>query len=175
MGLYFKYFIPSIAFADFFLKNIEFILDSIECLCYNDFCKGGVEKSMCDPQSFRQNFADTLKRYRKAAGLSCLEVGGIVGKSDKTVDAWEHGRGQPDAEMLLRLCELYNVESISVFFGQPVDQISDPNEIALLGLFRQLNSEGQEAVINCANGLCLSGAYKKASDSAGLGQTAEVG
>lgn len=130
---------------------------------------------MCDSQSFRQNLADTLKRYRKAAGLTCNDVEKAIGKSYKTVNAWEHGLGQPDAEMLLRLCELYNVESISVFFGQPIDRISDPNEITLLDLFRQLNSEGQEAVINCANGLCLSGAYKKASDSAGLGQTAEVG
>ena len=129
---------------------------------------------MCDTQTFRKVLADTLKRYRKAAGLSCVDVGKIVGKSDKTVDAWEHGRGQPDAEMLLQLCELYNVESISVFFGQPIDRISNPNEIALLDLFRQLNQEGQEALINCANGLHLSGAYKK-SNSVGLGQTAEVG
>lgn len=129
---------------------------------------------MCDTQTFRTILADTLKRYRRAAGLSCADVGKIVGKSDKTVAAWEHGRGQPDAEMLLRLCELYNVGSISVFFGQPIDRISDPNEIALLDLFRQLNQEGQEALINCASGLHLSGAYKK-SDPAGVGQTEEVG
>lgn len=157
-------------FIEFFLKNSEYILDFVECLCYNDFYKGGVEKSMCDTQSFRQNLADTLKHYRKAAGLTCHDVERVIGKSYKTVNAWEHGLGQPDAEMLLRLCELYNVESISVFFGQPIDRITDPNEIAVLNLLRQLNQEGQEAVLNCATGLHLSGAYKK-SDSAGLGQT----
>lgn len=159
-------------FREFSLKNVELILDSNKRLCYNVFCKGGVEKSMCDTQTFRKVLADTLKRYRKAAGFSCADVGKIVGKSDKTVDAWEHGRGQPDAEMLLQLCELYHVESISVFFGQPIDRISDPNEIEMLDMFRKLNREGQEALINCATGLHLSGAYKK-TDSSGLGQTEE--
>ena len=52
-----------------------------------------------------------LKYYRTKAGLTIYEVGTAVGKSGKTVSAWEKGRAQPDADTLLLLCKLYNIPS----------------------------------------------------------------
>ena len=56
--------------------------------------------------------AGTLKRLRAKSGMTADEVGRIVGRSGKTVNAWEHGNGQPDAEMLIKLSQIYHVENM---------------------------------------------------------------
>lgn len=58
----------------------------------------------------RYELAQNLRKYRKLAGLTIYEVGDAVGKSGKTVSAWENGKGQPDADMLVRLCDVLGIE-----------------------------------------------------------------
>lgn len=60
----------------------------------------------------REIIAKSLKRLREQSGLTADQVGALVGKSGKTVNAWENNRGQPDAEMLMKLCDIYNVSDI---------------------------------------------------------------
>ena len=60
----------------------------------------------------REYIAQTLKRLRLQSGLTADEVGQLINKSGKTVNAWENNRGQPDAEILIRLCDIYNVDNI---------------------------------------------------------------
>lgn len=60
----------------------------------------------------RERIAQTLKKLRIESGMTADEVGRIIGKSGKTVNAWENNRGQPDAEMLIQLCDIYNVDNI---------------------------------------------------------------
>lgn len=60
--------------------------------------------------SARMYMASKLKEFRKARDLTVDEVGEAVGKSGKTVSAWEVGRGQPEADILVLLCKLYNVQ-----------------------------------------------------------------
>lgn len=60
----------------------------------------------------REAIAKTLRRLRLQSGLTASEVGALIGKSGKTVNAWENNRGQPDADMLMNLCDLYNVKDI---------------------------------------------------------------
>ncbi|MCI6496213.1 MAG: helix-turn-helix domain-containing protein [Anaeromassilibacillus sp.] len=69
----------------------------------------------------RVTIANALKRLREKSGLTSNEVGEMLGKSGKTVNAWENNRGQPDAEMLIKLCDIYNVENI-------LDEFRDPSE-----------------------------------------------
>lgn len=67
----------------------------------------------------RDQLAKRLRQYRERAGLTIYEVGDHIGKSGKTVNAWEMGRGQPDADMLVTLCVLYNISSVSELLGLP--------------------------------------------------------
>lgn len=60
----------------------------------------------------RMFIAKTLKRLREKSGYTINEVGEKVGKSGKTVSGWENDRGQPDAEILMQLCDIYNVDDI---------------------------------------------------------------
>lgn len=114
-------------------------------------------------KDMRERMATVLKHYRLRANMTVYEVGEKVGKSGKTVDAWEHGRGQPDADMLLKLCSIYGVPSVGAFFGEDKMPVTD-NETHLLNMFRSLNREGQKAVLDHATALVVSGLYKK-SDS----------
>ena len=66
--------------------------------------------------TIRRNIADGLKKSRKAAGLTVDQVGEHVGKSGKTISAWEVGRGQPNGDELIALCKLLGV-TLRDFYG----------------------------------------------------------
>lgn len=73
----------------------------------------------------REYIAQTLKRLRQQSGLTADEVGAKIGKSGKTVNAWENNRGQPDAGILIKLCNIYNVDNIlNEFREEQTDNIS---------------------------------------------------
>ena len=96
----------------------------------------------------RMTLATKLKEFRTRAGLTINDVGDKIGKSGKTVSAWECGRGQPDADMLLVLCELYGVSSIAEFYGETQPALSlSPDEMQLLAAYRALNQQGKEYIL----------------------------
>ena len=99
-------------------------------------------------QEIRMTLAGKLKQFRLRSGLTAKQVGERIGKSDKTVSGWEHGRGQPDADMLFQLCELYGIKSIAEFYSgnSESDALSD-NERELVNTYRTLNTVGQNMVL----------------------------
>ena len=98
----------------------------------------------------REYIANTLKRLREATGLKADEVGAMIGKSGKTVNAWENGRGQPDAEILIKLCSIYKVSNILEEFDDKniiTKQSSfSSDEITHIKKYRSLDPYGKEAV-----------------------------
>lgn len=66
----------------------------------------------------REYIAATLKRLREQSDLTIYQVGKALGKSGKTISAWENNHGQPDAEILMKLCDLYNVDDILAEFKE---------------------------------------------------------
>lgn len=66
----------------------------------------------------REFIAQKLKELRKKSGLTADEVGKLINKSEKTVNAWENNHGQPDAEILIALCDIYNVDDILAEFRE---------------------------------------------------------
>ena len=97
-------------------------------------------------QEIRMVLAAKLKEYREKAGLSIKEAGDAIGKSDKTISAWEHGRGQPDADMLFVLCNLYGIKNISVFYGIETNTNLSPDENELLRNYRAADDEGKQHI-----------------------------
>ena len=90
-------------------------------------------------QEIRKILASKLKECRERA----------IGKSEKTVNAWEHGRGQPDADMLFTLCKLYHIESISVFYGIKEEPLSlTAEEAELIRLYRSFNAQGRSLAMS---------------------------
>ena len=102
----------------------------------------------------REYIASVLKRLREASGLTADQVGKLVGKSGKTVNAWENNRGQPDAEILMLLCEIYGVEDVLATFKEgyktkkaPAQGESDIRKSRLIHNYDQLNELGQDTLV----------------------------
>lgn len=79
--------------------------------------------------SVREVMAKRLKKLREAAGLTAQEVGDKVGKSAKTIYAWENGRGQPDADLLIKLSKIYNAK-VNDFFEYAVVSLDSPTNVS---------------------------------------------
>lgn len=95
----------------------------------------------------RKYIAQTLKRLRLQSGLTADEVGELINKSGKTVNAWENNRGQPDAEILIKLCDIYHVENILNEFqeNKPSNILLTEHEKEVIIAYRKL-PEMQKAV-----------------------------
>ena len=75
----------------------------------------------------REYIAQKLKELRQKKGLTADEVGKQIGKSGKTVNAWENNRGQPDAEILIALCDIYEVDDILKEFREEKPELQPLN------------------------------------------------
>lgn len=70
----------------------------------------------------KQHIGKVLREYRKKNKLSVKDVAiklqeHSVNISPKSIYGWENGETQPNAETLLLLCEIYNIEQILYTFG----------------------------------------------------------
>ena len=99
------------------------------------------------------NISKVLKTYRK---LNHYSVNDLVIKLEdhnlpvapKTVYGWESGQTQPDADTLLVLCKIYNIDNILGTFGysSPVDELFLSGEERNLILQYRNHPDMQKAV-----------------------------
>lgn len=106
-------------------------------------------------ESMRAQIASNIRRFRTDCGMNVDEVGIAVGKSGKTISAWEVGRGQPDADAMIALCRLFSVD-ISDFYGREQTTEEQP-ERDLVERYRSLTGEGKRVLSAIAE--TLSGIY----------------
>jgi len=57
----------------------------------------------------RENFGKNLAKYRKAAGLTQLQLAEKLNYTDKSISKWERGDGLPDVIMMSAIAEIFNV------------------------------------------------------------------
>ena len=101
--------------------------------------------------------ANRIRELRKRQGLDVDAFGSMVGRSGKTVSAWETGRNTPSAAMLASICRAFGVD-IDSFFPDDVTRIEygaaslrlDENE--LLAIYRSLGERGKEQLLVFARG-----------------------
>ncbi|MCD8365713.1 MAG: helix-turn-helix domain-containing protein [Clostridiales bacterium] len=74
-------------------------------------------------------FSENLKTLRKQKGMSQETLAQQLHVVRQTVSKWEKGLSVPDAEMLVRIAEFFEV-SVSDLLGEKMDEASDVNEIA---------------------------------------------
>lgn len=105
-------------------------------------------------QDIRKLLAGKLREFRNRSGLTAKEVGERIGKSEKTISGWEHGRGQPDADMLFLLCDIYEINNIAEFYNSETNDPSSAissDEKELLSCYRSLNKQGKSMLLNTAH------------------------
>lgn len=93
-----------------------------------------------------------IRALRKEAGLDVDAFGEGVGRSGKTVSAWETGRNVPSAEMLISICRFFGV-SISYFYPPDVGSGSvdlSKSENELVTLYRNIEPAYRETLLETA-------------------------
>ena len=99
--------------------------------------------------------AERIRALRKGAGMDVETVGAGVGRSGKTISAWETGRNVPSAEMLVDVCRFFGV-SIDYFYPPEVtrrERLSE-DERRLLELYNGMDATGKDALLDNAAFLC---------------------
>lgn len=102
-----------------------------------------------EQKSIRETLARKLRECRESAGYTTKEVAQAIERSDKTVNAWEHGKGQPDADALYLLFKLYKMENIGAFYGiemKPGELTGE--EKRLVRMYRSLNNETRKLIMD---------------------------
>ncbi len=94
-----------------------------------------------------------LKEYRKRNHFTVNDVSLMLHErslevAPKTIYGWESGQANPSADMLLTLCEMYNITDVLTVFGYTEDDSFfhvTPSERALIESYRN-HPELQTAV-----------------------------
>ncbi len=74
-------------------------------------------------------FSENLKVLRKTKGLSQEELAVRLNVVRQTISKWEKGLSVPDADMLIRIAEVFEV-SVSEILGAKIDNENNINIIA---------------------------------------------
>ena len=106
------------------------------------------------PMDQKLMIANKLRELRELNGYTQSELGRILGRAYTTVASWESGKGQPDADTLLRILALYNVEDVLSEFGyaKPGAPLSK-DERVLVDNYRLAPPHVRELILNLVVGL----------------------
>ena len=91
---------------------------------------------------------ETLKDLRKKKGYSQEEAASRLNVVRQTVSKWEKGLSVPDADMLVKLAELYEV-TVGELLGAPAEseETAEPNQPDMREVAEQLSRINEQLVI----------------------------
>jgi len=113
------------------------------------------------------SFGSRLRERRESLGLKQSDLGKLLGITGSAIGNYENGVSSPKADILYRVFDVLKCDANFLFQDEMNEKnASSNNEEALLGMFYQLNSEGQEKLLDYADDLIQSEKYKKADVSA---------
>ena len=70
--------------------------------------------------------SERIAQVRKQAGLSQEQLGEKLGVSRQAVSKWESGQTNPDISYITAMCQLFNVSSDWLLFGEDCDPTVTP-------------------------------------------------
>lgn len=109
---------------------------------------------------------DEIRRLRKSSGLNQVSFADKMDVSQSTVASWENGTRRPDLDALCRIADLFDVSLDELLCRK--QSSADPltfSESELITIFRELNSNGQDALLRQARYLASDPDMKKGAVS----------
>lgn len=96
----------------------------------------------------KQSLAARLRQLRRERRLTQEEAAAGIGVARPTYTGYETGQDPPGRETLKRLADFYGVTLDELYRGvaarpQPAELVEDPDESALLSLWRSLDEPGK--------------------------------
>lgn len=114
----------------------------------------------------RARIQASLNRYISSSGYTQKEIAEKLGVSKSSVTNWLKGKNSPDANLVMPICNLLNI-TVGQFYGEeeksPSTAEAVPGEEQLISLYRDLNDEGREKLVDYADDLVSSGKYIKSN------------
>lgn len=106
---------------------------------------------------------ERMKEARKAAKKTQMEVAKAIGVSESTYCGYEIGKRQPDALKIGAIASFLHVSGdfLLEIDAPEIDDSLPEQEKLLLNLYRRLNEEGQEKILDYADDLVRSEKYTK--------------
>ncbi len=112
------------------------------------------------------NFSTNLRYLRKKFNMSQEALAEKLGyKSFTTIQKWESGISEPSISTVKVIADIFNV-TMNQLINEDVSSPAAPAALAedeqeLIFLYRELNEEGQEKLLEYADDLVASGKYIK--------------
>lgn len=102
-------------------------------------------------------FSNNLRYLRKLNGLTQDELAIVLGKSRKTISAWELGTRSPIVNDLVLVSNHFKVDIVDLFDKDlAVAGIApDSSESDLLSLYRSLNAEQKSAILTMMKSMVI--------------------
>lgn len=98
-------------------------------------------------------FAERLRATRKALNLTQEHVAAKLGVTPTTYSRYENGKREPNVECLKKLSNIFNVSADFLINTNLYnkDAVLNETEKKLLSMFREMNSQGQEYILQTAD------------------------
>ena len=102
-----------------------------------------------------------LYEIRKEKGMSQIALSVKLGVSQETISAYENGKAYPSVDVLLKLCEIFNVSSdylldrtdIKLTINDFCDKNLSPEELELVSNFRKLSFSKKNRALGILSGM----------------------
>lgn len=113
---------------------------------------------------------ERLVEIREAHGYTRRRLCNELGKPYATVTKYETGEREPGHTYIIEIAEKFGVTTDYILGVQnqktsPSMATATPEEDKLIGLYRELNEEGQEKLVDYAEDLVIGGRYIKSDET----------
>ena len=92
---------------------------------------------------------DTIKDLMAQHGTRKVDLAEAIGASAGNICDWFSGRSQPKLEKLIKIADYYGV-SLDYIAGRNVVCVTNPEDIAMLQLYQELDARGKTVVMGRA-------------------------
>ena len=108
-----------------------------------------------------ETYGESIKKYRKKAGLTVEQLASILQITSSSVKNWESGYSRPDPEYLYRMFTILDVEPNEFFGLSGIGTLLTNNERNLVDYYRMLDDAGKEDLETIAQSMSARAYHRK--------------
>ena len=94
-----------------------------------------------------------IRYYREKSGMEQKTLAKLIGTISSTVSNWENGRSRPDIDMLLPICEVFNISLYDLFGADVPDVRNNAGKSEFYEKYSRLSPGHRYAVDNLIDAL----------------------
>lgn len=101
----------------------------------------------------KENIQKNMVFYRKRARITQKGLADLIGSAATTVSGWERGASTPDIDTLCAICNALNVNLYDMCGIIEENMNLSPEENKLLNVYKTLNNDGRQKLMERAEEL----------------------